>query len=240
MFKAIRNFRNRSRFVRACRTGDLDAAVAAGEAMLAAVPDDHRLQNDVGSLLLDAGRPIEAERCFRRAVELAENAIQVNNLGRALLAQGRTDQARQAFKRAAELDPSDPQPQYNTVVLLREQGDGDAAAKALDQFVSQFPDHAGGQNDLGCTCEERGDVARALDHFLRATQLAPGFMPAHLNRIRLLCESGRYPEATPHLEALAAAGMRVRVSAKGDSVEIDIDGAPFYRGPVRTLDRTDR
>lgn len=236
MLNALRKLRNRSRFLHACRSGDLDKAAAAGQAMLADAPDDYQLQNDVGSILLDAGRSAEAERCFRRAVELIENAIQVNNLGRALMAQDRNEEAGEAFKRAADLDPSDPQPRFNLIVLSRKQSGEDAAADALTTFVSQFPNHAGGQNDMGCTLEKRGDINRALDCFLRATQLAPGYVPAHLNRIRLLCDSGRYPEATPHLEALAAAGTRVRVSAKDEAVEIEIDGTPFYRGRKHTQD----
>jgi len=231
MFSALRKLRDQKRFAHACRKGDLDAAVAAGRSLLAGAPDDHKVQNDVGVVLLDAGQPGQAEACFRRAVELLENAIHVNNLGRALMAQRRYDEARKAFARAADLDPADPQPQFNAVVLLREQGD-DHAAEALDRFVSRFPNHAGGQNELGCTLEQRGDVDRGLDCFLRATQLAPGYYPAHLNRIKALCDSGRYPEATPHLEALAAIGLRVRVSVKDGAVEIDIDGTPFYRGRV--------
>ena len=104
----------------------------------------------------------------------------------------------------------------------------------MDQFVRDFPAHAGGQNDLGCTLEERGDTARALAAFLRAVELSPGHVPASLNGIRLLCDAGQYPRATPLLDRLAAAGMSVRVNATDEQVEIDIDGKPFYRGPVRS------
>lgn len=233
MLKAIRQSWYRSKFARACGAGDLDAAVVAGRAILADAPDDFQVQNDIGAALLDAEQFVEAEGCFRRANELKEHAVHVNNLGRALLAQRRFEHASEAFRRAAQLDPSDPQPRYNSVVVLREQGNTDAAAAALDQFVRDFPAHAGGQNDLGCMLEERGDTAGALAAFLRAVELSPGYVPACLNGIRLLCSGGQYPRATPLLKRLAAAGMHVRVNANDEQVEIDIDGKPFYRGPVR-------
>ena len=233
MLKALRTFRNRSRFVRAYHAGDLHAAVVAARALAEDSPADFRTQNDLGAVLLDLGNSAEAEACFRRANELKEHAIHANNLGRALLAQRKFTEANDAFRRAVELDPSDPQPRYNLIVLLREEGKAEAAADALEHFLKQFPTHAGGQNDLGCVLKERGDAAGALAAFLRAVELSPGYVPACLNGIRLLCDAGRYPEATPLLERLAAAGVSVRVNATKEHVEIDLDGEPFYRSTLR-------
>ena len=139
MLNAIRKSWNRSKFARACGAGDLEGAVVAGRAMLVDAPDDFRAQNDVGAVLLDAEQFVEAEHCFRRANELKEHAVHVNNLGRALSGQRRFEDASEAFRRATQLDPSGPQPRYNSVVLLREQGNADAAAAAHGSVRPRLP-----------------------------------------------------------------------------------------------------
>jgi len=58
----------------------------------------------MGVLALEAGETQEAERCFRRAVELDPGyADAVNNLGVALERQGRADEARARYEEARAL-----------------------------------------------------------------------------------------------------------------------------------------
>lgn len=231
MFRFIHNWRARSRFVKAWRAGDWESAIKACEQLLKEYPQDYQLHNNLGAACLEAGDATRAESSFRRANELSEHAVHWNNLGRALLWKGGHADAEAAFRRASELDRSDPQPQYNLTVCLREAGRTGEAVEALRRFLMAFPDHAGGHNDWACLTEERGDREQALASFARSVELAPAYLPARLNLIRLLCDLGRYPEATPHLRAVAVGGVQVRVNATDSVLEIDLDGKSFYRGP---------
>jgi tetratricopeptide (TPR) repeat protein len=112
---------------------------------------------DLGCDLSDAGRHVDAERCFARAVDLGKESMCLN-LGNALYDQGRYDDAAEAFARAALA------------------GDGDAwinlgnsltAAGRLEESVGAFESAtAAGDVDawlnLGMALEELGDLAGAL------------------------------------------------------------------------------
>jgi Flp pilus assembly protein TadD len=141
--------------------------------------------------------------------------------------------AEAAFRRAQDLDPADPQPQFNLTVLLRETGRTDEARDALLLFLAKFPDHSGAHNYLGCIVDESGDRESAWKCFAQSVELAPDDVPARLNLIRVLCDLGRYPESTTHLQVLAQMGMHVVVDATDNEVFIKLDGRPFYRGVVR-------
>ena len=236
MFHRLRLHLAHKRFMRAWhawRTGDPATITRAGEALLALAPDDHQAHNDVGAAYVDVQQHALAERCLRRAVELQDGSFQRNNLGRALLGLRRFDDAKVAFLRAAEMDPTDPRPRYNLTVLLREEGKKEEAIEQLFQFIRAFPTHGGGQNDLGCMYSEQGQHEKALFHFSEAIRLAPDHFLARVNLIRQLCDAGRYPETTPHLEAIASSGMRVRVKAAHGMVEITINETQIYRGSVK-------
>lgn len=237
MLRFLRKWRARSRFVRAFQARDWPRAVEAGERLIELKPHDYPLHHNLGFAYLEAGDPSRAESCFRRANELHEHPIHWNNLGRALLQSGRHAEAEAAFRRASELNPLDPQPRYNLAVCLREAGRVAEAADALRSLVRAFPEHAGGHNDLGCVAEQQGDRDRALASYARSVEVAPGYLAARLNLIRLLCASGRHPETTPHLKAVAAGGVRVNVRATDSEVEILLDDQPFYRGPVQNPER---
>jgi tetratricopeptide (TPR) repeat protein len=237
MFRMFRVWRARSRFTQAFQERDWPVAAEAGEILLGESPDDHELCNNVGVAQLEAGDPTKAAASFRQANELRESSIHTNNLGRALLAAGQHAEAREAFEKASRLNPTDPQPRYNLVVCLREEGRSAEMAEELTRFAARFPKHAGGQNDLGCLEEERGHREQAVSHFQASVDLAPSYFPARLNLIRLLCDLGRFPETVPHLEGLAAAGAKVRVNATDTAVEIDLDGRPFIGERCRANSR---
>lgn len=93
----------------AWNTRDLDTAVAAmGEAI--AIEDELRYDEPpawhypgrivLGAMLLDAGRPVEAEAAYRAELKRnPENGWSLKGLERALAAQGKDDQARTIAKR---------------------------------------------------------------------------------------------------------------------------------------------
>src|SRR3546814_1241379 len=73
-----------------------DAATAAGLLRRAALarPDDAGVQNSFGAACRAVGQPAEAERCYRRALEIDPASVQARfNLANALAMQSRVAEA---------------------------------------------------------------------------------------------------------------------------------------------------
>lgn len=131
---------------------DLDARLR-----LARSSDDVALVVDLGCELSDAGRHIDAEWCFQRAIDLGEESMCLN-LGNALADQGRHGEAAAMFRRAIESGDTDAWINLGNS-LAAEDSFGDAAL-AFEQAT------ATGNTDawlnLGQVLEEMGDLAGAI------------------------------------------------------------------------------
>jgi Flp pilus assembly protein TadD len=215
---------------KALREGDLATAIRRFRKALEKNANDFEMHNDLGIALLDSGAAAEAIPCFERANAIRDHAIHWNNLGRAHLAAGNPDAAMSAFDTARKKDPRDPRPWYNQTVCLRTLGRTDASVDELKAMLAEFPDHAGGHNDLGCHYDEREDKDSAMAEFERAVETNPGYAPARLNLVRVLCEKERFPDARPHLEFMADRGARIEVAAKDGRMRISINDKLFYEG----------
>ena len=113
-------------------------------------------------------------------------------------------------------------------VSMREQGNKQDALEELKNFLTAFPDHGNGQIDLGCFHDENGRSDDAINCFSAAVAASPDNIPSRLNLIRELCDAGRNPESTSHLEDLANCGLNIAVDADDKHVKIALNGKPFY------------
>lgn len=96
--------------------GDQEKALACYDRSLAIDPNNPGAWSMKGGLLHDMGRTKEAERCFRKALEVPiddENRLHWFNRGVAQLYTGRFAEAMSCFERALALDPNYPQAKQN-------------------------------------------------------------------------------------------------------------------------------
>ena len=221
-----------SQFRQAMRTGNFGPAVAYYRKYVDVKPRDFEAQNDLGWMLLEAGRPQEALDCFEAALELEEHAVHFSNRGRALLALERFEEAMEAFEEADELDPEDPEPAYHMTVCLRAQDKIDECMEALETFLDEHEDFAPALHDYALCLKKKERPDESVDYFERAVEERPMWPPARLNAINTLCDLGRYPEATTHLEALDEMGAEVVVDLGEDDVIITINGNTIYEGDL--------
>ena len=85
---------------------NLDRALAAQEALVAERPNDPLVLNDLGNLLLVAGRTDEAEDAYRRALEIAPEMTSAHyNLGLLLLRRSEHAVALKHFRAVLEAEP---------------------------------------------------------------------------------------------------------------------------------------
>ena len=134
-------------------------------------PDDVNGYQNLGSIYLVTGRPEEAVRSYRRALELApENATLRGRLARALLAAGRIDEAAEA---AAGLEDEAAGGEYVHAVIYRERGETD---KALAAFEAAKPYHADDAEfwwEVGLTHDAAGDYAAAGEAYSESIEINP-------------------------------------------------------------------
>lgn len=117
------------------------------------------------------GRQADAERSYRRAIELdpADAAAQFN-LGNVLLTLGRPAAAAERFAQAAALDPGMAIAWFNLAHARDEEGRAAEAAEALRSAIAADPAYADAYFNLADLCERLGrgeEAVQAWDGYLR-------------------------------------------------------------------------
>jgi tetratricopeptide (TPR) repeat protein len=171
---------------------------------LAVVPDNEVARFSLGDALLSQGRGAEAEREFRRCVELNPHyARGLTNLGTICQQTGRLDEAFECYSRAVAADPKCVEAQNNLGSMLVDRG---AIAEAMDHFAAAVrwkPDYADAHNNWGTALEELGDLRHAVEHYAAAARLKPDLAVAQSNLGTGLLKLGRPDLAIAHLESAA-------------------------------------
>ena len=181
----------RLRRLRACR--DADAVI------------------ELGCDLVDAGRPEDAERCFRRAAELGD-ALGWFNLGNSLAARGRVAEAVDAYERA--LAGGERNAWLNLGVVLEELGDLAGAMRAY-RGAGDAGDSQGGLQ-LAFLLHEQAlavaaDLAATGDDVAAAVVACWRWAASHDTALEVDLRAGaeRYPGARVALASLLRVTDRV-------------------------------
>ncbi len=217
-------------FAKGFESGDFGPALKIYEKLIKKTPNDYESLHNVGYIFLTLEVSKSAIDYFVQANKIHESSLHWNNLGRAYQQAKEYISAKKAYSKAMQLDMSDPQPWYNKTVCLREMGEVEESVSELTKMIQKHPAHSGANNDLALHYEEMGSVDKAIHYLEKAVDNNPDYIPCRLNLIRILCEQGKYPESTNHLECLSEQGAHVEVLAKKGDVKISINGAIFFEG----------
>ena len=167
--------------------GDVDGAVAHYRRLTLEDPQRAAYHNELGYVLLRAGRGAEALPPLERAAALAPDVAQTHNsLGAAYVQGGRFEEAVAAFRRALALQADYPEAQFN-LAQLHDGGRGTAAdpveAMRLYRAAAEHG-HAGAQVNLGRMYRAgRGaarDDAEAVRWYRRAAEQGQPFAQFNL------------------------------------------------------------
>jgi predicted TPR repeat methyltransferase len=135
--------------------GRTDEAVALVRESLAVRPADAGAWNNLGNILLLAGRADDAAKAYRQSVEAgagAPSAQALTNLAVLYRKQGRPADAERACRDAVALNPEDGDAWYRLSQALLDQGQVREGLLANSRAVALWPTHQ----------QARGDVLRAL------------------------------------------------------------------------------
>ncbi|HZN55919.1 MAG TPA: tetratricopeptide repeat protein [Candidatus Polarisedimenticolaceae bacterium] len=143
---------------------------------LARNPDAWIAHNNLGILLAQQGKAVEAETHFERVLALRpDHSGALANLGYLQELLGRDGEAAVTLARAAKLRPDDADARTHLVrVLLRLGRDAEALGPALEAARLR-PDDADVNCDAGTLLATAGRPAEAIPLLERALRLRPGF-----------------------------------------------------------------
>lgn len=176
--------------------GDLAAAAALYEQVLAARPDNADALNLLGVVALQCGAPDQAADLLRQAVALDDkHPGYLNNLGQALDALGDVGEALRYYRAALALAPGDPRCLNNVGLALSQLGDLEGAIEAVAAAVAGDPDNPEFHHNHGAILYDMGRVDDAEPAFRRALELNPEQAGTYASLGLILAERGDRQQA---------------------------------------------
>jgi predicted O-linked N-acetylglucosamine transferase (SPINDLY family) len=163
--------------------------------------------NNLGTAYLWLERPLEARKCFSKALKLKPDYVAAhNNLAAALKQLGRPQQAEQGYRRALALNPEYADAHYNLGNLLEELGRIEEAEQSYRRALAIKPDYAEAYNNLGHVLTVMGRIEEAEQSFRQAVALSPESANMCCALGYALYDLGRLEEAREcHRQAFALA-----------------------------------
>lgn len=194
----------------ALQVGLSDAAKAALESALKLRPNEPAYLLPLGIAWLKKGDLFEAEKVFRRLLQLqpASDQAQVH-LGYVLLNQKKYDEARLWLEKSARSTSPMPEVFYYLGLVAQEQNDDAKAIGLFEKAVQKLPNYAHARIALGSSFIKLRNYQRAKEELETAVKLDPDEPRAHYNLALLyarLKDPARAQEEMRIVEKLKAKG----------------------------------
>jgi protein O-GlcNAc transferase len=182
--------------VRCHQSGLLSQAETLYRQVIALDPGVVGAHNNLGTILLEQGKAIDAVVCFRQALRLNPNHANAhNNLGNAYKELGQFAEAAASFQEALRLMPTMARAHNNLALTRAAQGMPAQALEGLRQALRLDPNLPDAHNNLGSALQSQGKLAEATMCFRQAVRLSPGFANALNNLGTALTLQGQLEEA---------------------------------------------
>jgi protein O-GlcNAc transferase len=178
------------------RAGRLAEAEQIYRQILAAVPQNFAVLQNLAGIVQQTGRLEDAIQLFREAVSLNPTSAEAySNLANALNTNGRLDDSISACRQAISLNPNFAEAHGNLGNALRIKGDLDESISASRRAIELKPNSPQAHNNLGAALAGKGQFDEAIDAFRQALALRPDFPGAMNNLANALREAGQYDES---------------------------------------------
>ena len=161
---------------------DYQQAKTALTAGLDLTPEDAGAWNDIAICYREMGELTEAERCYREAVKLAPDMMEVrHNFGAFLLSLGRMDEAREHLDSVLADNPDHWMTVTLMAVNLIKIGREEEAIAMMTRAAEAHPDDPIVWNDVGAQFMRIGKFEEALKMFQRSVELDPNRVEPQTN-----------------------------------------------------------
>jgi predicted Zn-dependent protease len=194
----------------ALQVGMSDAAKAALENALKVRPNDPAYLLGYGIAWLRKGDLFEAEKVFRKLIQLQPNSEPAQvHLGYVLLNQKKYDEARLWLEKSARSASPMPEVFYYLGLVAQEQNEDAKAIGLFEKAVQKLPNYAHARIALGSSYIKLRNYPRAKEELETAVKLDPEEPTAHYNLALLyarLKDPARAQEEMRIVEKLKAKG----------------------------------
>ncbi len=182
------------------RTDEWDKPIAALQALTERPnsKDSPRLWSSLGYAYYRAGRYGDAERAYRRRVELRPDIRFLGNLGLIYIELGQPNLGQRLMETVLISNPSDVYAGINLAAALNSRFDPEKSREAirvLSAVLDLAPTIPAAWNNLGVAHNIVGNYGEAVDAYQRAVELVPNFADAYYNMGIINDEWGRYDRA---------------------------------------------
>ena len=163
---------------------------------LAKNPGSWMAHNNLGNVLRDQGRVVEAIEHYQKALDLQPDyAMAHNNLGNALLDQGKVVEAVAHFRKALDIQPAYAEAHNNLGNALFRQGHQDEAIAQYREALEIAPENAAALSNLGSALAMKGAGQDAIAQYRKALKIRPHDATINNNLGRSLLLNGELDEA---------------------------------------------
>lgn len=164
-----------------------------------AVPESADMRRLLGESELDRDKPVEAEKEFRRAVELAPRDLGARfGLGKSLRRQGKLEQAGAAFDLVAKRDGGYPGLALERGRVFEAQGAWAKAAKSYEKALVDRADDVDLLLRLGAAQVEAGEIDAAEETLTKVRKARPASAEAEFFMGRIAFARGDLAQASAH------------------------------------------
>ncbi len=144
-------------------------------------PNFYKAYVNAGRILFDAGRLNDAEKYFKKTLEIRPDYSEgVENLGRVLFAKNQTDAAIDKYNEAIRLNSKNSSVYCNLGEALIRKGEFSKAIKQLQTSLYLFPNSAPVHDLLGRAYELQGNEAAAISEYKKSFLIKPEYLPPYL------------------------------------------------------------
>src|SRR5258706_7892907 len=158
--------------------------------------------NCLGSALIDQGKPTEAAKEFRLAIQIRPDYnVARLNLARSLEQAGELSQAFTEAQSVLQRDPHNAEVRLLCGNLLTGQGRTEEAIAQYEEAVRLIPNLFEAQNNLGNALQRKGQPTKAILHYRAALEEAPTSAETHNNLGSALAATGNSAGAIEEYKA---------------------------------------
>jgi tetratricopeptide (TPR) repeat protein len=190
---------------------------------LATDPDNPQVLRIFSALLIDTGRPLEAESAIRHRLALMPgDAICHRDLGRALYDQKKFDESEDHFMAATTLDPTIPGSFLGIGNLYRDTNRLVAAQKAFGHELTRQPESPAAALALAATLASSGQEflsGLVLKHFIVHKS---DYAPSHIWHAKYLQGIGLLDQAMDAFRTAITLDVSLNADLHDDNINIDM------------------
>ncbi|MBN1605206.1 MAG: tetratricopeptide repeat protein [Polyangiaceae bacterium] len=156
-------------------------------------------RNELGILMVRAGRTAEALSHFQKALALNPDSVEVhNNIGLLLSDMGRVQEAFSHYQQALKRRPDHAKTRNNIANLLIKMGQPTEALTHYQKALEASPQFAEAHKNIGLLLSSMGRAEEALAHYQEALGTEPNRSDVQFKLAELLSDMGRDDEALAH------------------------------------------